>query len=259
MLNNPLARKKRQFFHHTSGWRKRKIAPEAQTGWVVRFRNKKTGLFERFKPGVVQRADFFIWKKTVEDTDAPKGKAAAEAKGDWVPARPYILKQARQMAADFMVKSEVPYDPWELKEKGPIAYKWLHREYAYLNDFQTLDEGNYVPFYILIAVFGEKLATFMIIRKTVLLQGDWTVARMQAERSIFDDLGKDYVQRQGHLWTSEAMSPQITNVEYVGFLAYTLFPFVPLDRNRKKHKRIRKVHYDPRRYRLVEREKGRRK
>ena len=236
MLNNPLARRKRQFLHHTSGVRARKVEPIAKTGWTIRYRNLQTGKFEKFRKGVKQAADFYIWKRTVEDTDFPKGPTKGEAAGDWVEARPYILKQARKMAHDFMVASDVPYDPWELKEKGPIAYKWLHREYAYLNDHQTLDEGNYCPFYLLMVVFGEKKATFMIIRKTVLLSGSWTVARMQAERSIFDDLGRDYVKRVGHLWTSEAMSPQISNVEYVGFLAYTLFPFVAAKRKFKRRK-----------------------
>lgn len=236
MLENPLARRKKQFLHHTSGARKRKVAPESKAGWTIRFRNLKTGRLERFRKGVRQKAEFYIWKRTVEDTDFPKGKAKGKAEGQWVEARPFILKQAREMAQQFMKDSDVPYDPWELKEKGPIAYRWLHKDLKYLNDHQTLDEGNYCPFYILMVVFGEKMATFMIIRKTVMLSEPWTVARMEAERSIFDDLGRDYVKRVGHLWTSEAMSPQISNVEYVGFLAYTLFPFVPAKRKFKRRK-----------------------
>jgi hypothetical protein len=65
---------------------------------------------------------------------------------------------------------------------------------------------------------------------------------MVAEQHIFDDLGRDYVTRQGHLWTSEAMSPQIVNVSYVGFLGFTLFPFVPLSKKRNARKRRRRHH-----------------
>lgn len=239
MLNNPLARRKKPFFHHATGLRVRKYPLVPERGWTVRYRNDK-GRFVPFQPGVKLKAEHYIYKVFVEDTDAPKGKGKSTAAPGWVPARETILKQARGMAKNFMSTSDVPYDEWDLAEKGPVAYRWLHKDYKYLNDHQTFDEGNYCVFYILIVVFGESKANFMIIRKTVMLDGAWTVERMVAEQHIFDDLGRDYVMRQGHLWTSEAMSPQIVNVSYVGFLGFTLFPFVPLSQKRSQRRRKRR-------------------
>jgi len=238
MLNNPLARRKKPFLHHTSGFRVRKKPIEPERGWTVRYRDSR-GRFVPFKAGIKQKAEHYIYKVLVEDTDSPRGKAKRKVAPGWYPARETLLALARKMAKEFMEGSDVGYDEWDLAEKGPIAYKWWHKDYKYLNDHQTFDDGNYCVFYILIVVFGEEKANFMIIRKTVMLDGNWSVERMVAEQHIFDDLGRDYVARQGHLWTSEAMSPQIVNVSYVGFLGFTLFPFVPLSQRRKRRKRRR--------------------
>ena len=240
-LNNPYERRRKPFFHHSTGTRARKYPIIPDTGWTVRYRDPITGQYAKFQPGLKLKAEHYIFKQSVEDTDAPKGASKKKASTGWVPARDTLLRKARGMAKQFMTdnNSEVPYDEWELLEKGPIAYKWLHQDFKYLNDHQTLDGGNYCVFYILIAVYGEDKVSFMIIRKTVMLDGQWPVERMVAEQHIFDDLGRDYVMRQGHLWTSEAMSPQIVMVKYIGFLGFTLFPFVPLSQKRSDRRRKR--------------------
>lgn len=240
MINNPLARRRKPFYHHSSGLRVRKHPLVPEHGWTVRYKGPN-GRFAKFVPGKKLKAEHYIYKTSVEDTDMPKGKGKKEATTGWLPARETLLKVARNMAKEFMKGSDMPYDEWDMAEKGPIAYKWWHKDYKYLNDHQTFDEGNYCVFYIVIVVFGEAKANFMIIRKTVMLDGQWTVQRMVAEQDIFNDLGKDYTMRQGHLWTSEAMSPQIVSVEYVGFLGFTLFPFVPLSQKRSQRRRRRRT------------------
>lgn len=204
---------------------KKEIKP--REGYIVRYRDK-TGRYSKFDKRKKLRVEYYKiiykqervrYKKLKKETKKLKIKKAVV--DEWVDAQVGFSSRVSTLIEHWSSFKGIDKKKIHFRKIFPIKYKYMHQDTFFLNDKKKFNEGNYVIFFILVAVENKKRSIDVLpIRKTVLLL-DW-VSPLNIDVSMFDDLGKDYVRRSASFWVAPEISPQVANVEYIGWVAYSI-------------------------------------
>lgn len=236
--------------YRKSRYQRGQFRPKRRKGYVVRYRDARTGRFAKLDRREYQRYEVYAIKleatpaeraaeveAKAADKAATKHKAKSPpAAGGWMSARQFItarVKELKKASGDSEIMKA------KYAEKSPIPYRWAHAPTMNFNDYRLLETSGGVTWWLLLAVHDDEYnVRLMIVLQRMLMLDDVSPQDLLDQMWSFQSRGDDYAKSHADLWRA-TKSPQLRDIKFLGVVGFHIWDPERWQKSKKKHKRRR--------------------